>query len=248
MDLVLDDEIAQAIENYEKSAIFSLVSMKRTNVKSSKSSEWKNFVKSVHDEMTDNGRLKIPYKKAMEEASRRKRISTNSKNVDESRRKKIQQNRNKKETGTQTQVGFKSSFEEIYSYKIKKNEDVLTTSDFYFEDITKCISTGLVKILDLYMREVPYEFFEIPAFRSYYDRCIEDTKIFINSLIYTHFNKKIFDEPYRPEINTVDIKFMDKYSISSLEIFWYITNSIFKNSRKFFSLDICTHMLVRKFD
>lgn len=246
MEPIFDDELSKAIENYDQIAASSLVSMKRKDT-SAKNAGWHRFVREIHDELSDHGRLKFPYSKAMEEASRRKKMNTNVENLNKIRQEKVQQNRIKKEISVQTDVPFKPSFMEIYSYKIKKNEDTLTESEFYFEDITKCICNGIVKILDLYMKEIPYEFFEIPAFRSYYEGCTEDTKIFINSMIYTHFDK-IFDEPYRPELDIVDEKFLRNFGTDSLKFFLYIVNSIFKNSRKFFSLCIFPHVVVRKID
>jgi len=237
-----DDEIRTAIEEYDRSISSSLIERK-----SPKMTEWKNFVKDVHNEISDNGRIKIPYTKAMTEASRRKRMSTNVQNLNKIRKEKVSQNRSKKEAETQTEIGFKSSFKEIYSYKIMKNNDVLVESDFHFEDPTKCLSHGLVKILDLYMNEVSYEFFETPGFRTYYEDSNEDTKIFVNCMIYTHFDK-IFDEPYREELDIVDDRFMNNYSKSSLDCFWYITNSIFKNSMKFFSLVLNPKILIRKIE
>jgi hypothetical protein len=246
-----DEEIRKATEEYDRSVASSLLAIKNSKKESQKSSksvkmtEWKEYVRDVHNEISDNGRIKISYSKAISEASRRKKMNTNLENLNKIRLDKIAKNRSKKEVGTQTEVGFKSGFLEIYSYKIKKNEDVLVESEFHFEDFNKCLSSGLVKILDLYMSEVPYEFFEIPGFRNYYDDSNEDLKIFINSLIYTYFDK-IFDEPYREELDIVDERFMNNYARCSLESFWYITNSIFKNSKKFFTLNVVPKILVKK--
>jgi hypothetical protein len=250
MEPIFDEELNKAIEDYEKFAISSLVSMKHKDVstKSSlKTTEWKNYVKKVHEEISDNGRLKIPYSKAMGEASRRRRISTNTENLHKIRQTKVIQNRSKKESETQTEVGFKSSFVEICGYKIKKNDNVLLESEFYFEDITKCISNGIVKILNLYMKEVPYEFFEIPEFRKYYEESNEEIKNFINCLVYTHYNK-IYNQSYKVELYIIDLKFLKKFSKDSLDIFWYVVNYIFKNSNKFFHLVICPRVLIRKID
>jgi hypothetical protein len=246
-----DEEIKSAVEEYDRSAASSLLAIKdsieRKSKKSLKMTEWKNFVKDVHNEISDNGRIKISYAKAMTEASKRKRMSTNVQNLNKIRKEKVSQNRSKKEAETQTEIGFKPSFKEIYGYKIMKNEKTLFDPVFHYEDAIKCISDGLVKILDLYMSEVSYEFFETPDFKSIYQYSNEDTKIFINCMIYTHFDK-IFDEPYREELDIVDNRFMDNYSKSSLDCFWCITNYIFKNSMKFYSLVFNPKVLIRKIE
>lgn len=251
MEPIFDDEISNAIENYEQVVASSLVSMKKKDkspkIVSPKMTKWRSLVREIHNEISDNGRLKVPYPKAIEEAARRRKTNTNIQNLHKIQEKKVRQNRIKKEISIQTEIPFKPSFAEIYSYKIKKNEDTLTESDFFFEDINKCICNGIVKILDLYMNEIQYEIFEVSTFKTYYDNCNEDTKIFINSLIYTHFDK-IFDEAYHPELDIVDEKFLRNFATDSLITFHHIVNSMFKYSEKFFNLCIFPRVVVRKID
>ena len=254
MEQIFEDDIENAIEEFERSAASSLLAIKVSNEKkspkspkSAKMTEWKSYVREVHDEISDNGRIKIPYTKAMTEASRRKRENTNKENLNKIRRDKVAKNRSKKEAETQTEIGFRPSFVQIYTYKISKNGVVVIEMVFQFEDPNVCLSRGLLRILNSFIKEVPYEFFAIPGFRRYYDDSKEDTKIFINSLIYTYFDK-IFDEPYREEISIVDLDFFNKFSMNTLEFFWRLTNSIFENAGKSYKLHIIPTNLIRKIE
>ena len=238
----MDDETLQAIDEYERTVVSSLISLKEvediwspeSKKPESKKSNWSTYVKSVHKELSKDGTIKVLYSKALQEASSRNRSNINAENLNKIRKEKVSSNRRKPKASVWVQMEPKpevlnhDSLTEVYNYRITKLDDTyIRSSTASFKTLEKCMAFGLHKILEAHFDRIPYEYFiHEHNYKVYQNIQNEDVKIFMNSLMYTYYDK-IHDESYREKIDIVDTTSLNKFCLNSLNQISTIVHSIY---------------------
>jgi len=238
----MDTETLQAIDEYERTAASSfLVSLKEvediwspeSKKPESKKSNWSTYVKSVHKELSKDGTVKVLYSKALQEASSRNRSNINAENLNKIRKEKVSSNRRKSKASVPIPVepepeGPIQVLTEVYNYRITKLDDTyIRSSVVCFKTLEKCMAFGLHKILEAHFNRIPYEYFiHEHNYKVYQNIQNEDVKIFMNSLMYTYYDK-IYDESYREKIDIVDTTSLNKFCLNSLNQIATIVHSIY---------------------